>query len=64
MRLSGKVALITGSARGMGAIEAELFSDEGATVVITDVLETLGKDLESKLTERGKRTLFTKLDVT
>lgn len=64
MRLSGKVALITGSARGMGAIEAELFSDQGATVVITDVLETLGKDLESKLTGRGRKTLFTKLDVT
>jgi len=36
--LSGKVALITGAARGQGAAEAELFVDLGATVVLTDVL--------------------------
>jgi 3-oxoacyl-[acyl-carrier protein] reductase len=42
-RLDGKVAIVTGGARGQGAAEAELFRDEGAEVVITDVLTDVGK---------------------
>ena len=41
-RLQGKVALISGGARGQGAAEARLFSSEGASVVITDVLDDAG----------------------
>ena len=41
-RLDGKVAVITGGARGQGAAEAEIFRDEGAEVVITDVLDDEG----------------------
>src|SRR3954462_10010359 len=42
-RLEGKVALITGAARGQGAAEARLFAAEGASVVLTDVLDDEGK---------------------
>ena len=42
-RLEGKTALITGGARGQGAAEAALFAAEGATVVITDVLDSDGE---------------------
>ena len=42
-RLDGKIALITGGARGQGAEEGRLFSAEGATVVLTDVLDEEGE---------------------
>lgn len=41
-RLEGKVALVTGGARGQGASEGALFAAEGATVIITDVLDADG----------------------
>ena len=41
-RLEGKTALISGGARGQGAAEAALFAEEGANVVLTDVLDDEG----------------------
>ncbi len=43
-RLDGKIALITGGARGQGAAEGRLFAAEGASVVLTDVLDAEGED--------------------
>jgi 3alpha(or 20beta)-hydroxysteroid dehydrogenase len=42
-RLNGKICLITGAARGQGEAEARLFSREGATVWLTDVLDAEGE---------------------
>ncbi|MEU4599946.1 SDR family oxidoreductase [Nocardia sp. NPDC023988] len=48
-RLTGKVAVISGGARGMGAAHARRFVDEGASVVIGDVLDDEGAALASEL---------------
>jgi 3alpha(or 20beta)-hydroxysteroid dehydrogenase len=63
-RLEGKVALITGGARGMGASEAQLFLDEGAKVVITDILDEVGKETARRLSPDGSRCVFYHHDVT
>ena len=60
-RLQGKVALITGGARGMGAEHARLFVKEGAKVIITDVLEAEGKKTAEAI---GKDCVFIEHDVT
>ena len=62
MRLEGKVALISGGARGMGAEEALLFAKEGARVVIGDVLEGEGRDIAAQIP--GGQAIFVRLDVT
>ena len=63
-RLEGKVALITGGARGMGATEAELFADQGAAVVITDVRADDGGATADRLRAAGADCMFVPHDVT
>jgi 3alpha(or 20beta)-hydroxysteroid dehydrogenase len=60
-RLAGRVALITGAARGQGAAEARLFAAEGATVYVTDVLDEVG---EALVEEIGTAARYRHLDVT
>ena len=64
MRLEGKVALISGGARGMGAEEARIFAHEGAKVIIGDIAEEDGKAVEAQISEAGGQALFVRLDVT
>ena len=64
MRLTGKVAFISGGARGMGATEAKLFASEGASVTIGDVLQEAGKQTEAEINQSGGQALFVSLDVT
>lgn len=59
--LQGKVALVSGGARGMGAAHARGLLDEGAAVVLGDVQVDLGEQLASDL---GDQCLFVELDVT
>jgi NAD(P)-dependent dehydrogenase (short-subunit alcohol dehydrogenase family) len=62
--LHGKVAIITGGARGQGAAEAALFAQAGATVAICDVLEAEGNALANELTAKGHACRFFRHDVT
>jgi NAD(P)-dependent dehydrogenase (short-subunit alcohol dehydrogenase family) len=63
-RLDGKVAIISGGARGMGAAEARLFAKEGAKVAIGDVLDDDGRRVEAEINETGGDCVFIHLDVT
>ena len=63
MRLQGKVALITGGARGQGAAEARIFAREGARVVIADVLDPDGMAVAAEINELGGDATFVHLDV-
>lgn len=60
-RLSGRVALISGAASGMGAAHARAFIAEGASVVLGDIAVDAGKQLADEL---GERAEFVPLDVT
>ncbi len=64
MRLNGKVALISGAARGIGAACAEMFAGEGATVVIGDVLDAQGRQTSAQVKSSGGNAEFVHLDVT
>ena len=63
-RLEGKVALISGGARGQGAVEARMFAQEGAKVVIGDILDDLGLQVQAEINETGGECLYVHLDVT
>jgi NAD(P)-dependent dehydrogenase (short-subunit alcohol dehydrogenase family) len=63
-RLTGKVALISGGARGQGATESRLFVREGAAVVFGDVLDDAGKKVETEIRASGGQATYVHLNVT
>ncbi len=60
-RLEGKIALITGASRGMGASHAKTFVEHGAQVVLADISDEAGEKLAAEL---GPNALFVHHDVT
>src|SRR5262245_15423462 len=63
-RLDGKVALISGGARGQGACEARMFCREGAKVVLGDILDAEGKTTEADIRAAGGEATYVHLNVT
>ncbi len=63
MKLKGKVAIVTGSAQGIGAKTAEVFAEEGAKIVVADYDVEGGKATTEALKETGAEAMFVEVDV-
>ena len=63
-RLLDKVAIITGSARGIGKVAAKLFAAEGARVVVADIDETGGRQTVAEIEAADGQAIFQKTDLT
>ena len=63
-RLDGKVALVSGGARGLGATMAATFAAAGATVIIADILDDIGQRFAGSINASGGKAFFLHHDVT
>jgi NAD(P)-dependent dehydrogenase (short-subunit alcohol dehydrogenase family) len=63
-RLDGRIAFVTGGARGIGRAIAEKFVAEGATVTFADIDESVGQQTASELTAAGIPVTFCRTDIT
>lgn len=62
-QVSGKVAIVTGGASGIGEACAETLAREGASVLITDIDDTLGKGVVERITKAGGKAHYMRHDV-
>ena len=62
-QLSGKVAIVTGGASGIGEACAETLAREGASVLITDIDDALGKGVVDRITKAGGKAVYLHHDV-
>ena len=63
-RLEGKIAIVTGAARGMGEVEARLFAAAGAAVVLCDVSDAAGQRVADDIVSAGAAATYSHLNVT
>ena len=63
MRMKDKVAIVTGAAHGMGESTARIFAQEGAKVVVADLLEQDGEKVASEIVAAGGDAFFLRIDV-
>ena len=63
-RLENKVAFITGAGSGIARSAAQKFANEGAKVVIAELQEDLGQQVETSITDQGQEAIFVQTDVT
>lgn len=61
--LTGRVSVVTGAARGIGAATARALAEQGAAVVLTDVLDAEGQALAQMLADQGRKAIYLHLDV-
>ncbi|MAU59607.1 glucose 1-dehydrogenase [Parvibaculum sp.] len=62
-QLSGKVAIVTGAANGIGRAVAHAFANEGAKLVLADVDEEAGEEVAAEIADRGGEAIFRYCDV-
>src|SRR4030088_592127 len=62
-RLNGKIAIVTGSATGIGKATAMLFAGEGARVVVSDIDEAPAREVVDAIVAQGGEAIFVKADV-
>ena len=63
-RLAGKVAVVTGGGNGLGRATAVRFAEEGAAVVVADLLDGPGEETVAQIERLGGRAAFVSVDVT
>src|SRR6188472_2883468 len=63
-RLAGKVAVVTGGGNGLGRATAVRFAEEGAAVVVADLLDGPGEETVAQIEQLGGRAVFISVDVT
>jgi NAD(P)-dependent dehydrogenase (short-subunit alcohol dehydrogenase family) len=63
-RLDGRIAFVTGGARGIGRATARKFAAEGATVIFADLDEAAGRETAAELAAAGLPVSFSHVDVT
>ncbi len=63
-RVRGKVAIVTGSAAGLGKATCALLAAEGASVIVTDILDELGNSTAAEIVKSGGSARYCRMDIT